>query len=133
MGQKIKYKILTDTNDILYIGESEEPFEELHKFKRRTFSDVFNTEFRHSTLRWYLKRIINNGGTIKIEIQNKFKMKKTEFTVIEYHKGLFNPKIKTHTTVSEFDNEDDAQKHYDKVKDNCQRIILSKIVKEYTN
>ena len=67
-----KFKILSEDElyeKVLYSGESEEPFEELHKFKRKTFGDVFDRDFRDSQLRHYLKHIMNYGGKIVIEIE----------------------------------------------------------------
>ena len=63
----MKYQILSE-GIVLFEGESEEPFEELHKFKRKTFGDVFDTEFRFSELRYKLKKIVNDGGEISIKI-----------------------------------------------------------------
>ncbi len=67
-----KYKILSENklyDKILFEGESEEPFKELHDFKIKTFGDIKDKEFRYSQLRNYLKHIVNNGGKITIEIE----------------------------------------------------------------
>lgn len=77
MSVKVKYQIIACESEsfgfkipeeLLHEGESEEPFEELHKFKRRTFGDVSDKEFRASSLRIRLKHLFNCGGEIKIKI-----------------------------------------------------------------
>jgi len=50
-------------------GEIIKRFDELQKFKRKTFGDVRNMEFRHSDLGYYLKSLMNNVGKIIIEIE----------------------------------------------------------------
>ena len=56
---------------VLYEGESEEPFEELHKFKRKTFGDATDRDFYKSEFRSRLKALFNNGGEITIKINKK--------------------------------------------------------------
>jgi len=63
----ISHDLLYDT--VLFNGESEEPFEELYKFNRKTFGDTTDKVFRDSQLRHYLKYIMNQGGKITIEIE----------------------------------------------------------------
>ena len=70
----MKYKIISDNemfDKVLYIGESDEPFEEIQKFKRKAFSDLFDKKFKYSQLRNYIKHIMNNGGKLIIEIETK--------------------------------------------------------------
>ncbi len=62
------FEILTEDDKVLYGGYSEEPFQKLHELKRKTFADVVDKEFRNSFLRKYLKMILNDGGVIKIKI-----------------------------------------------------------------
>ncbi len=62
------FEILTESDEILYEGWSEEPFKKVHELKRKTFADVVDKDFRNSPLRKYLKKIINNGGVMKIQI-----------------------------------------------------------------
>jgi len=67
---KRKYKLISDTGLVLYEGESVDPMEDLYFFKRKTFGDTIDKEFRQSGLRHYLKRIMNSGGSITIQMEN---------------------------------------------------------------
>jgi hypothetical protein len=54
--------------EIKYVDS--DPMDVLQELKRRTFSDVFDEEFRRSEARNAIKHIYNNGGTIKIKIHD---------------------------------------------------------------
>ena len=61
------YQIISE-GKVLFEGESEDPFEELYLFKKKTFGDVFDRRFRASPLKEALKGVMNHGGEITIKI-----------------------------------------------------------------
>lgn len=58
-----------DNDTVIYETVTEDPFYQLSQIKKRTFSEVFDKNFRQSNIRNFMKKLHNRGGEMKIEIE----------------------------------------------------------------